>query len=81
MENFNQSVKEPPKDIPALVRLMHDNLITFQADINAAIQCIKISLDDIVFIEKKLKLQLIQLQLEDFEKEELQSAILARNKA
>lgn len=81
METFNQSVKEPTKDIPALVRLMHDNLITFQSDINAAIQRIKISLDDIVFIEKKLKLQLIQLQLEDFEKEELQAAILDRNRA
>lgn len=81
METFNQSVKEPTKDIPALLRLMHDNLITFQSDINAAIQRIKISLDDIVFIEKKLKLQLIQLQLEYFEKEELQAAILDRNRA
>lgn len=81
METFNQSVKEPTKDIPALVRLMHDNLITFQSDINADIQRIKISLDDIVFIEKKLKLQLIQLQLEDFEKEEQQAAILDRNRA
>lgn len=81
MEIFNQSVKEPSKDIPALVRLMHDNLITFQSDINVAIQRIKISLDDIVLIEKKLKLQLIQLQLEDFEKEELQAAIFDTNKA
>ena len=75
MENFNQSVKEPPKDIPALVRLMNDNLITFQADVDSAISHIHSSLENIAFLEEKLKFQLVDLKLEDFEKQELQEAL------
>ncbi len=75
METFNQSVKEPPKDIPALVRLMHDNLITFQADVDSAIYHIHSSLENITFLEAKLKFQLVDLKLEDFEKHELQEAL------
>ena len=75
MENFNQSVKEPPKDIPALVRLMHDNLITFQADVDSAISHIHSSLENIAFLEEKLKFKLVDLKLEDFEKQELQEAL------
>ena len=79
MENFNQSVKEPPKDIPALVRLMHDNLITFQSDINSTIFHIHTILKDIDCLEKKLKFQLVDLKLEDFEKQELQEALAELN--
>ena len=75
MEIFNQSVKEPPKDIPAFIRLMHDNLITFQSDINLAIFHIYTALENIACLEKKLKLQLVKLQLEDFEEQELQQAL------
>ena len=79
MENFNQSVKEPPKDIPALVRLMHDNLITFQADVDSAISHIHVALENISFLEEKLKFQLVDLKLEDFEKQELQEALAELN--
>lgn len=79
MENFNQSVKEPPKDIPALVRLMNDNLITFQADVDSAIFHIHVALENISFLEEKLKFQLVDLKLEDFEKQELQEALAELN--
>ena len=75
METFNQSVKEPPKDIPALVKLMRANLITFQTDVNSAIYHIHLSLKNITFLEEKLKFQLVDLKLEDFEKQELQQAL------
>ena len=79
MENFNQSVKEPPKDIPALVRLMNDNLITFQADVDSAISHINSALENISFLEEKLKFQLVDLKLEDFENQELQEALAELN--
>lgn len=79
MENFNQSVKEPSKDIPALVRLMHGNLITFQADVDSAISHINSALENISFLEEKLKFQLVDLKLEDFENQELQEALAELN--
>lgn len=79
MENFNQSVKEPPKDIHAFVRSLQDNLITFQSDINSTIFHIHTILKDIDCLEKKLKFQLVDLKLEDFEKQELQEALAELN--
>ena len=78
IENFNQSVKEPPKDIHAFVRSLQDNLITFQSDIELAIFHIHTALEDITYLEKELKFRLVELKLEDFEKKELESALNER---
>ena len=78
MENFNAKLKDQPKDLAPLVRLMHDNLITFQSDINLTIFYINTVLEDIASLEKELKFQLVELKLEDFEKQELEDALNER---
>ena len=78
MENFNRSVKEPPKDIHAFVRSLNDNLITFQSDINSMIFHIYTVLKNITCLEKELKFKLVELKLEDFEEQELKEALNER---
>lgn len=75
MENFNQTVNDNQDNIAFIIAIIRDNLKTFQLDIDEAINHIKSSLDDISYLEKKLNLKLVLLQLEDFEKQELQEAL------
>ena len=75
MENFNQTVRDNQDNIAFIIALIRDNLKTFQLDIDDTINHIKSSLDDISYLEKKLNLQLVLLQLEDFEKQELLEAL------
>lgn len=72
---FNESVKEGPKNLQGLLAVLPANLSNLQADIDAAIRSMLTVLEDIEFLEKSLKLKLIQLELEDFEKEELKQAL------
>lgn len=72
---FNESLKEGPKNLQGLLTTLPDNLMNLQIDIDAAIRSMLTVLEDIEFLEKCLKLKLIQLELEDFEKEELKQAL------
>lgn len=58
-----------------LLTTLPDNLMNLQIDIDAAIRSMLTVLEDIEFLEKCLKLKLIQLELEDLEKEELKQAL------
>ena len=75
MEIMNKDIKEKQKNVASLILLMRDNLKTFQLDIDDAIKYIKTTLEDISYLEKTLKLNLIQLELEDFEKKELKETL------
>lgn len=72
---FNESLKEGPKNLQGLLATLPDNLMNLQLDIDATIRSMLTVLEDIEFLEKCLKLKLIQLELEDFEKEELKQAL------
>lgn len=72
---FNESLKESPKNLQGLLATLPDNLRNLQIDIDATIRSMLKVLEDIDFLEKRLKLKLIQLELEDFEKEELKQAL------
>lgn len=75
MEMINKDIEEKQNKIASLIVLMRDNLKTFQLDIEDAIKYIKTTLEDISYLEKTLKLNLVQLELEDFEKKELKEAL------
>ncbi|WP_428066460.1 hypothetical protein [Candidatus Proelusimicrobium volucris] len=68
-------MKEGPKNLQGLLATLPDNLRNLQIDIDAAIRSMLTVLEDIEFLEKCLKLNLIQLELENFEKEELKQAL------
>lgn len=75
MEMINKDIEERQNNVASLILLMRDNLKTFQSDIDDAIKSIKTTLDDISYLEKTLKLNLVQLELEDFEKQELEETL------
>lgn len=75
IELFNQDIKNIQDRTHLLTSRVQDNLGTFKLDIEDSIKYIKTTLEDISYLEKALKLNLVQLELEDFEKKELQEAL------
>lgn len=72
---FNKSLEAGPNNLKGLLATLPDNLRNLQLDIDDTIRSMLTVLEDINFLEKSLKLRLIQLELEDFEKEELKQAL------
>ena len=75
IELFNQDIKHVQDRIHLLTTRVQDNLGTFKLDIEDAIKYINITLENINYLEKNLKLHLVEVALEDFEKKELEETL------
>ena len=80
IELFNKDMKNIQDRMHLLHSVVQDNLETFKLDIEDAIKYINISLGNIDYLEKNLKLHLVKLEFEDFEKKELEEALSRHEK-